>query len=189
MTRSTLALIGVLVLLAGGLVGCQQPNMEEMMKAPARPAELDQLNTFVGTWEGTWEMTMKGCDKPMSGKGVDTFAWDADKWVMTEHSSGMMGDNKMVGTGIWVWDGHEKLFRYISADNYGMLMKGTMCYDAKTETWHMKGKTCETIHGHESVGEGTLKMVDANTMEWQMSEWDALHLCKIMEMKGTSHRK
>ena len=84
MIRTTLSSLAVLAFLAGGLVGCQQPKMDmaEMMKPPPRPVELDQLNSFVGTWEGTWEMTMKGADKPITGKGTDTFAWDADKWVM-----------------------------------------------------------------------------------------------------------
>ncbi len=191
MVRRTFALIGILAFLAGGLAGCQQPKMDlaEMMKAPPRPAELDQLNAFVGNWEGNWEMTMQGADKPLTGKGIDKFAWDADKWVLTEHMEGTMDNNKMVGTGLWVWDARAKLFRYSSADNYGMIMTGTGRYDEKTRTWHMKGSSQDTVRGHRSVGEGTLKMPDANTMEWSWTEWDSLHLTKFMEMKGTSHKK
>ena len=95
----------------------------------------------------------------------------------------------MLGTGLWVWDSQAKLFRYGSVDNYGMIMTGTARYDDKAGIWHMKGETHDTVHGQKSSGEGTLKMPDANTMEWSFAEWDCLHLTKIMEMKGTSHRK
>jgi hypothetical protein len=190
MIRRMSIVAGVFALLAAGLVGCQKPNMEEMMKPPMRPVELDQLNAFVGKWEGTWEMKMAGEEKPMTGKGTDVFAWDADKWVLTTHSEGTCGEHKMTGTGLWVYDSHEKDFKYGSADNYGMIMVGSGKYDAKTQTWHMKGTSHETIHGQQSVGEGTLKFIDANTMEWHWTEWDScLHLMKFMEMTGTSHRK
>ena len=189
MMRGTFAIVGMLALLAAGLTGCQQPNMDEMMKPPARPAELDQLNVFVGTWEGTYEMTMPGVDKPKTGKGLDTFAWDADKWVLAERMDGTMDGHKMFGTGLWSWDAQHKRFAYYSADSYGMTMTGTGSYDAEKQIWHMKGCTRDTLHGHQSVGEGTVKFVDNNTMEMTWSEWDSLHLCKFMEMKGTCHRK
>jgi hypothetical protein len=188
MLRTTLIFIGAVAILFAGLAGCQKPNMEEMMQQPPRPAELDRLDAFVGTWEGTWEMSTPGGDK-MSGKGTDKFAWDADKWVLTERAEGTCGQHKMAGTGVWIWDQHAKKFRYGSADNYGMVMTGTGRYDEKTKTWHMKGNSCDTVHGQRSCGEGTLKMPDANTMEWSWTEWDGLHLIKFMEMHGTSHRK
>ncbi len=191
MTRITFTAFAMFAFLAGGLAGCQQPKMDlaEMMKPPPRPAELDQLNMFVGTWEGTWEMTMMGADKPLTGIGTDTFAWDAEKWVLAEHMDGMMGDSKMVGTALWTWDPQHKRFQYYSADCFGMIMTGTAHYDAKTGIWHMKGQTNDTVRGQKSNGEGTLKSIDKNTMEMTWSEWDCLHLTKFMEMKGTSHRK
>lgn len=189
MVRKLLTFIAAFAFLSGGLAGCQKPNLQEMMKAPPRPAELDRLNDLVGRWEGAWEMKMSGEDKPLTGAGLDTFAWDADKWVLTEHTEGTMGENTMAGTGLWLWDTQAKQYRYGSADNYGMIMTGTARYDEKTKTWHMKGGSHDTLHGHNGVGEGTLKMPDANTMEWTWTEWDGLHLIKFMEMKGTSHRK
>ncbi len=190
MIRRMFVVVGPLAILAIALGGCQKPNFEEMMKQPPRPAELDQLNAFVGTWEGNWEMTMMGSDQPKTSKGTDQFAWDADKWVLTERMEGTMDNNKMVGTGLWTWNPQRKLFQYYSADNYGMIMTGTGRYDAATKTWHMKGQSQDTRHGQRSVGEGTLKLVDPNTMEWHWTEWDScLHLMKFMEMKGTSHKK
>lgn len=185
----TFTLVGTLTILAVGLGGCQKPNFEEMMKAPPRPAELDQLNAFIGTWEGNWEMTMAGSDKPKTFKGIDQFAWDADKWVLTEHMQGTMDNNKMLGTGLWTWNPQRKLFQMYSVDNYGMIMTGTGRYDAATATWHMKGQTQDTRHGQRSVGAGTIKLVDPTTMEWHWTEWDGLHLTKFMEMRGTSHKK
>jgi len=188
MIRRMSVVAGVVALLSG-LAGCQKPNMEEMMKPPPRPAELDQLNAFIGKWDGTWEMTMAGEEKPMTGKGTDVYAWESDRWVLTARSAGTCGEHKMFGTGLWTYDSQARQFKYTSADNYGMVMSGTGTYDAKTQTWHLKGSTRETIHGNQSSGEGTLKFTSPNTMEWHWTEWDGLHLIKFMEMKGTSHRK
>jgi len=188
MIRRMSVMVGVVAVLAG-LTGCQKPNMEEMMKPPPRPAELDQLNAFVGTWEGTWEMKMSGEEKPMTGKGTEVYAWEADKWVLTARSEGTGGEHKMSGASLWCYDSQAKQFKYTGTDNYGMIMTGSGKFDAKTQTWHLKGASRETIHGNQSVGEGTLKFVNPSTMEWQWTEWDGLHLIKFMEMKGTSHRK
>ena len=186
--------VGIMaVVLASGLAGCQKPNMEEMMKPPPRPAELDLLDQFVGTWEGTFEMKMAGDDKVLTGKGTDKYTWDADKWVLSARSEGTFGSatppNRMFGTGAWVWDGKAKVFRFGMADNYGMLMGGTGKYDAKTRTWHMSGHTRDTIHGQSSCGHGTMEMVDANTMKFHWVETDGLGLMKYFEMNGTSKRK
>jgi hypothetical protein len=191
MIRSRFVTVGVVALLAGAVVGCQQPkmNLDEMMKPPPRPVELDQLNDLVGTWQSTWEMTMPGADKPITGKGKDTFKWDADKWVLEEDVEGTMGSNRMVSASFWTWNPQRKLFEFYGADNFGMIMTGTGKYDAATRTWHMKGETNDTVHGRKSSGEGTMKVLDKNSLEFNWVEWDCLHMSKFMEMKGTSRRQ
>ncbi|MCK4343542.1 MAG: hypothetical protein KAY37_17655 [Phycisphaerae bacterium] len=66
---------------------------------------------------------------------------------------------------------------------------GTATYDEDTKTWHTKAKTRYLTTGETTVSEGTAKMVDDNTLEWQHAEWDSWKLKKYFEMKGTSRRK
>ena len=183
---STGIVLGVLAL----LVGCQQPmNMEQMMTQPPRPTELDRLNIFVGQWEGTMEMTMPGTDKPTMGKGVNTVSWDADKWVLVERFEGTMGEKntRYASVGIWTWDPKINKFRTYWFDNYGASGTGMCTYDEANKTWRMSSKGKSSAGS--TCGEGTTKIINNNTMEWNYTEWDGLKLAKCMEMKATSKRK
>jgi hypothetical protein len=192
MTRISFAGVIVIALMAVVFVGCQQPkiDMSEMMKAPARPAELDHLEMLVGRWEGDAEMKVVGCDEVMTGEGVETVSWDADKWLLVSHFEYKMGDgDPMKGIGITRWDPKAKKYCGWSADNFGYTSIGSGTYDEATRTWHFKGKSHNPMTGEKSVGEGKAVMVDDDTQEWTWTEWDPWKLRKLMELKGTSHRK
>lgn len=190
MTRARIA-GPALVLAAAVAGGCHKGvDLSEMMKPPARPAELERLGMFVGTWEGTGEMRMPGSDEVLTGKGTSRYAWDADKWLLVERGEYMMGEHgPMLGMGIWSWDAKARKYRMSWFDNYGGIGSGTATYDEPTRTWRMKSRGYYSTTGHKSVGEGTIRMVDDATMEWTFTEWDSLKLMKFMEMKGTSRRK
>jgi hypothetical protein len=171
------------------VTGCQQPKMDmaEMMKPPPRPTELDQLDPLVGRWEGTAEMRIAGMDKPMTFHGTSTTAWEADRWALVERSEGTMEEGgKYAGLGTWSWDSKARVFRQTWIDNHGGSGSGTATYDASTKTWHMKARSSGPRGS--TVGEGTVKLSDSNTMEWNWTEWDSLKLRKMMEMHGTSKR-
>jgi hypothetical protein len=177
---------GLLTLLA--TVGCQKMSFDDMMKQPPRPAELDQLAVFIGSWEGTAEGRMMGSDEVIKSTGHSEYTWDADKWVLVERSEYKMGNTcRMNGVGLWSWDAGAKKFRTAWTDNYGSHGDGTVWLDGKTKVWHMRSKTSYT--DGTSHGEGTLRQIDNNTFEWNFAEYDALHLLKFMEMHGTFHRK
>lgn len=180
----------VLSLIGLSLTACQQPKMTmaEMMKMPPRAAELDQLSAFVGTWEGTSEgiAHMAGGEK-VTGSGTETYVWECDKRVLLNRMQWKMGDCTMHGIGIWRWNAGAKKFDTFWTSDFGDVGHGQAWYDAETKTWHMRGKG--DMGGHTSVGEGTMKMVDNNTMEWSWVEWNSWKTEKTMEMKGTSKRK
>lgn len=191
MNRCALPLAAAGTLLVLGTLGCQMPKMDldEMLKPPPRPAELDQLAAFVGTWEGSSEGKMAGTDEACHGHGTSTTTWDADKWILVERMDYTLRDkHKMSGIGIWRWDPAIKKFRTTWFDNYGGTAEGTAWFDSKAGAWRMKTKS-RWADGMTSVGEGTIRFTDSNTMEWQMSEWNALKTMKFMEMNGTSKRK
>lgn len=191
MSRSRVIGAGLAAVLAAMLMGCQQPQAEmaEMMKTPPRPVELDHLEMLVGTWEGTAEMKVMGSDEVMTGEGVETISWDADKWVLVSHFEYKMGDDEMKGLAIWTWDAKAKKYRTWSFDNGGYQESATAKYDQETRTWHFKGKSGNTVTGKKSVGKGSSQMVDDDTQEWNYTVWDGWKLRKLMEFKGTSHRR
>jgi len=180
----------VAALLAVLLVGCQKPDLSEMMKLPQRPAELDRLDRLVGTWEGTAELKMAGSDEVMTSEGIETASWDADKWLLVSRFEYEMGDEgKMKGTGVMMWDAKAKKYRIWSFDSLGECESGTATYDEETKTWHFKSKGRNLLTGETYVGKGTSKAVDDDTHEWQYTMWDGWKFMKFMEMKGTSRRR
>src|SRR5262245_15946328 len=73
-----------------GLIGCSEKKNMQMdmsaMQPPARPAELDMLNSWVGTWTSTGEM--KSGDKVMNSTGTSTISWELDNRVLVERATG-----------------------------------------------------------------------------------------------------
>lgn len=172
------------------LVGCQQQpsqpvDMSEAMKPPPRPAELDRLNSFVGSWEGTMEM------KDQSGnvtKGTvkSTSTWEADKRAVLERIEGSMNNERMSGVGLWTYDAKTKQYKAFWTDSHGNESHSTSTYDEATKTWHLKSSGRNPQKGMKMTEEATLRFTDANTAEWQstMRVGEA-----VMEMKGVNKRK
>jgi hypothetical protein len=181
---------GLGALLAVALVGCQKPDLSEMMKRPQRPAELDRLDSLVGTWQGTAELKVAGSDDVMTSTGTETVSWDADRWMLVSDFEYEMGDNGTIrGMGVTMWDAKAKKYRLWSFDNFGECESGTMTHDEETKTWHFKSKGRNLVTGEKYVGEGTSKMVDGDTQDWNFTIWDGWKLRKLMEISGTSQRK
>ena len=74
------ALASLLMVSMCAAVGCEQKkvSMEEMMAPPPRPAELDQLDAFVGTWRGESDMVVAGNDETMTSEGESVVEWSID---------------------------------------------------------------------------------------------------------------
>jgi hypothetical protein len=169
-------------------VGCSQQKMDmQNMKPPERPKELDQLESWVGKWEGTGEMTMHG--KVMKSDATSEISWDLDKRILVERMNETMGEMKMSGMGIYMYNTREKEFKSAYVNNMGGTAHGELKYDDKTKSWKMTMKGRMMDGADMTTGEGTFKMPDANTMEWTWTEWDSWHLTKMGEGKGIMHRK
>lgn len=170
--------------------GCMPKMTLEEMKAsqPQRPAELERLNIFVGTWEMTGEMTFAGLDEPLKTSGTATGKWAGDGWFIVSDSVFRMGElGDMHSHEAWTYDAHSKRYRSTWVDSMGAIASGTAKYDEKTKTWTMRSKSHGPYGG--STGKGSAVIIDDNTMEWQWSEYAMGGLMKVMEMKGTSRRK
>jgi len=184
-------LCALLVAMAGaGLVGCAPKMDKETLQnmKPERPAQLDMLNDFVGTWVGTSEATMCGMDETCKGSGTSTISWDLDNNILVESSewtSDAMGTMK--GRGVWSWDAKRNRFRMNWYDTWGSYGEGYAKVSDDGKTWTIKA-TSHSPMG-TTIGRGTMTFVDRNTMEMTWKEYCCGGLMKVFEMKGTSTRQ
>ena len=175
-----------------GMWGCQQPDMAEIAaKQKARPAELDQLEAFVGRWEATFEAKMMGSDEVMKGSGSSHFSWGVGNRFLVEQGTMEMGPEwgSMTGTGYWTWDPSIGKFRTWWFDNWGVTGSGTLVHNAKKKQWRMRASSRNTVDGRKTMFKGSMTFIDNDTLEWEFAEYDALGLIKYLEMKGTSRKQ
>ena len=183
------------VLLAGCsalLVGCQpsEEEMATMMKQPPRPAELERLGAFVGTWKADVEVTMAGSDDVITSSGQNSYEWAADKWMLTENWEHQMSETEtMKGASLMWWDGNSKKYRMAFTDNYGGHGTGSMTFNEETGVWKIKGKSKDGKSGSKTTSKGTMKFVNPSTIEWVWEEYDGTGLFKFITLKGTSRRQ
>lgn len=174
------------LLLTGCMPKMTMEQMKEMM--PKRPAELDLLDAFEGTWETTTEMKFAGLDEVIHGHGTTVAKWGGDKWYLVNHGSFSMGDlGEMKAVETWAYDAKSKVFRTSWVDSMGSTGTGTARRDAKTGIWHMRAVTRGPFG--KSSAKGTVKFIDANTNEWTWTEYVMGGLIKTVEMKGTARKK
>lgn len=172
------------------MCGCMPKMSVQDVKAmqPARPADLDRLDALLGEWETTGEVQMAVLDKPLHTTGANSARWTLDKRFLVEQARLNMGElGELTGTSVWSWDPQIKKYRMWWFDSFGETSAATVTYDEKTRTWTMKGSGQK--YGHKTLGRGTLRHIDDNTVEWTWKEYDALGLFQLADMKGTSRKK
>ncbi len=192
MKRGQMLALGMVGLWSVMLVGCQpsEEEMATMFKQPPRPAELDRLEAWVGTWKADVEVKMPGTDETHTGQGQNTTEWAADKWMLVEHWEHDMGEtDKMKGASLMWWDPHSEKYRMAWTDNYGGHATGTMTYNEKTGVWKGKAKSKDGKTGSTTIGKWTSEFTNPSTIEWTWEEYDGLGLFKILEVSGTSKRQ
>lgn len=185
------------LMLGAGLLaiaGCEQKKMsmaefKEMMKAPPRAPELDRLDAFVGTWHSETQMEMEGAEEPMTMQGVESAEWGIDNRYLVQNMEYGTDENPMTGHSLWTWDEDAGVYRNWWFDSHGQTGEGTSRYDEEEGVWYMKTKGRNMSNGMKTVGEGTMKFIDDDTIEWTWSEWDSMRLVKFMEMSGVSRRQ
>lgn len=187
MTRSivSLACSGVaLTVLAGCMPKMTIEQMKEMM--PERPAELDQLDAFVGKWQGSGEAHIGGLEDTLKSEGTMDIHWAGDGWYLVTDSVDEMDEfGKMVGKGLWSWDDQHNRFHTYWVDSMGSTYTGWAKYNKNDNEWHMYAKGRSAMG--ESTGRGTMRFIDNDTMEWHWKE--TAGLMTVFEGHGTSTRQ
>lgn len=174
------------------VTGCQKPAATCAEQGPPpRPAELDKLNAWSGTWNSTCEMTMctpKG-DQKSTCSGKETAKWIlSDRYLRSECEYDMGPEmGKMTGESTMSWCPKAKKYMSSWMDSMGGHACGEMWWDEAKNQWMMKGKGMMP-DGSPSCSEGWIKFTSDKTMEWGFTEYKTgfLSKTKCMEMKGTS---
>ncbi len=172
-------------------VGCshKQIDMEEMMKPPARPVELDHLNKWVGEWEGEGTMEIKGMEEKIETSGHSKIELALDGWAMTEQMEWGMGDQKMKAMSLWAWDARSEVFRIFMVDNMGNIGTGKCWYDEEDAEWEFCFSSKNTIEGMRTAGEGESQFIDAKTVKWEWEEGHSWLPITFMEGEGVMRKK
>ena len=170
--------------------GCASPQIDfSTLERPARAAELDAYNVFVGEW--TWQaevLNTEGSDKEWTGTAK--WDWRLDDRCLHGTISGKCASAGFDAAGIWSW--HPKSGKYIwwMFNNWGYPQQGTASYDDQNKRWRMDYKGVG-LDGTTSYGRYCMRVVDDNTLDWSANEWALWWGMgpKKLEMKGTYNRQ
>lgn len=177
---------------AGALVcttGCiPKMTVEEIRQfQPERPAELDRLDMFLGEWEtnGTIEMAM--LDEPITTSGRNRAEWTLDRHIVEDHADLDMGPfGRMQGKTLWTYDPAIGKYRMWWFDTLGETSEVVATFDERRDMWRMKARGQK--YGRQTSGRGTIRRIDANTLEWTWDEASASGLIRFAKMRGISRR-
>jgi len=179
-------LLAVVALFVGG---CAAPKVDfSTIQRPARAAELDAYDVFVGSWN--WTAEIVNCDTAdRKWSGTAEWHWTLDKRCLHgQISSKSGGGREFNAAGIWSWHPKARHYMWWMFNDWGFPQQGVAHYDAAARKWTMK-YTGVGLDGTSSHGQYEMTVQDNNTLTWSMIEWaDALHLVKKMEMNGTYQR-
>ncbi len=171
------------------LQGCAASKIDfAKIQRPARAAELDAYNAFVGTW--TWEAEMTNAEDPdEKWTGTAEWHWTLDNRTLEGSLSARSQRAEFDAAGVWSWNPKSKKYIWWMFNNWGYPQQGTAAYDGAAKSWRMNYRSIG-LDGTTSYGCYELTVVDNDTIDWCVQEWaDMLHLVKKMEMKGVYKRQ
>lgn len=170
--------------------GCAQQGFDiEQLKQriPPRAEALDRLNMLLGAWETEGEVRFIGTKEVIHTRGTSVARWECDGRFLVDRSSYEMGPlGPMSGISVWGWDPQRKRYLMWWFDGFGESASGSASYSESTRTWRIRTRGRSSICN--VVNHGTIRMIDNDTLEWTWTQWDAWHILKYAEMKGTSRR-
>ncbi len=177
------------------IVGCQQPHKEHATaggppRKPARPAELAKLEPMVGHWRGTAEVVFpeipKNSGKQESFVGESTSAWAMDgMWLKTDGWHEMPDGQKQSYIEYITWDAKANKFHSFYMSDWGDCGESWMSVSADGKQFDVLS-TGANHEGKSRKGQGSMTLVDHNTMKWTWSETGPDGTMKI---QGTSTRQ
>lgn len=180
--------------LLGGCAG-KRGGMD-MPQKPAVANEMALLGDMVGSWSSTWEfcgkmaeeMRKQHPDAPMTFKGETTWVPYMDGlWYKAEGWYEMGPDLRATYVEYIGYSPKDRAFHSYFFSDMGEVGHGVFrtCGD-DTRCFNMKWRGHD-LNGVTKSGEGCMRFVDRDTVEYCWSE--NLGLFSKMEMKGTSKRK
>ena len=187
LTLKRISLSGFFTIAA--LMGCVAPQVDfSKIQRPARSAEMDTYNVFVGSW--TWQAEMLNArPEDKSWTGTAEWRWIMDNRCLEGKFSSKSANAEFEAAGLWSW--HPKKNRYIWTmfNSWGYPQSGEANYDAASKTITMNYQSVG-LDGSSSYGRYQIKVMDNDTLDWHLIEWaDALHFAKKLEMTGTYKRR
>jgi len=186
MTRLVSVPAAVVALLA---VGCTASKVDlSLVQRPERPAELDAYNVFVGSW--AWEAKMVVPESEDNAwSGTAEWRWTLDNRCLAGKMVSKSAHAEFEAEGVWSWHPRARKYIWWMFNNWGYPQQGTASYCDKSRTWRMPYKSVG-LDGTKSYGRYGLKVIDDNTIEWDVEEWaDPMHFFKKLELKGTYTRR
>ena len=165
------------------------------MQKPAPSPEMKRLELFVGTWTGTAEMvtppkmprkdagpaTAPATTMPTTYNGGSTGEWALGGMALRTHGWYEMPNGQRVNyLEYWMWDPQAKKYRTLFMSEMGEYGQGWLTADEAFKNFTYTGKS------NRSKVNGTMRMTDERTMEWNMTE-KGPH--GKMQMKGTSRKQ
>ena len=169
--------------------GCTVSNVDfTKLERPARAAELDAFDSFVGKWIWTAE-ALNAAEGSKNWTGTAEWTWALDKRCLHGVMSSRSGDTQYDAAGIWSWHPAKKQYIWWMFNNWGYPQEGTATDNKDTGVWRMNYKSVG-LDGTDSYGFYSITQTDTDTLDWKMVEWaDAFHTIKKIEMKGTYKRQ
>ncbi len=183
-------IIILLTAVASFLVGGCMPNVDfSQIQKPLAPAEMVNYKDFIGSW--TWEAERLSAEGEPLETWTGSAQWD---WALggtylhgTMTSTGP--DKSFSSEGFWGWHPGRNTYVWWLLNDWGFPQEGTARYDATNKLWTMT-YTGVGLDGTNSYGRYTMRVADANTLEWTMSEWaDWSQMIKKIEMRGSYKRR
>lgn len=182
----SVALIALVAVVAGS--GCAPKIDFAALERPARAAELDAYDVFVGTWN--WEAEVLNSDAPDNRwTGKAQWRWALDKRYLHGTMSAKGAHTDFEAAGIWSWHPQAKKYKWWMFNNWGYPQEGTASYDEQAKCWTMN-YTSVGLDGTTSYGYYRMTVAGADKLDWELVEWaDLTHLVKKLEMKGAYTRQ
>jgi len=169
--------------------GCVVRNVDfSDIRQPARAAQLDAYEVFVGSWD--WEAKMIDASKGHeSWSGMARWYWSLDRRVLEGRMESKSGDLQFQATGMWSWHPRDKKYIWWMINNWGYPQEGTARYYKNSQTWVMDYRSVG-LDGTTSYGRYQMDVLDNDTIAWKMQEWlDPIHAIRKTAMVGTYKRR
>ena len=173
---ATLLVAGLLT--AAAAVQAQEKKME----APKPGPEVKKLGYFVGTWTSTGEVKQNPFMPAGKMTGNSKCEWFPGGFHVVCHDTGKGPMGSMHGLGIMDYNGEDKVYTYMGADNSGMSTTAKGNVDGNNWVYTSEDKMGgKTFHGRYSMETSS---PDSYTFKYETSE-DGQNWMTIMEGKST----